>query len=454
MMAIMKRVPRDFTRNGMGCLCGWALSIGVVSFLSLSVSLLGGAACAYAAPRAEKKLSASGLAYEEVRQRYFKLRNTDTEVEKPAEWSKIAAELDAFIEAHPKSQEAPAALMNLSHLWEQLFLRSKQERMLLQSLAALSRLVREYPKDDRADDALLRAAELTEVRFQDTSGAARLNERVLSRYPASDSAPKARERLKLLRVGGAAQSPFLSPKTKPLGRAGAAWVVVLDPGHGGEDYGAKGAAGLLEKDVVLAVALEAERLLEQDPSIDVELTRRGDSFVPLAERTKIANEWRADLFLSVHNNASDSGEFSGLQTFYLDMAGDESSRLLAERENGAEVLLGAEGDLAFMLSDLTQSAKQAPSISLAHDVHAAVLGATSKDWGRLKDRGVLPGPFYVLVGAHMPCALVELFFVDNPQDGALLARKEFRTALAQGLARGVRKYLSRGSVRPVVRTSN
>jgi N-acetylmuramoyl-L-alanine amidase len=102
---------------------------------------------------------------------------------------------------------------------------------------------------------------------------------------------------------------------------------------------------------------------------------------------------------------------------------------------------------------LTQSAKQTPSISLAHDVHGAVFGATKKAYGNLKDRGVRPGPFYVLVGAHMPCALIELFFVDNPRDGALLAKKEFRAALAQGLARGVRKYLGRGSVRPVVRTS-
>jgi len=413
---------------------------------------------AVAAPRAdkarsEKALTISASTYEELRQRYFKLRNTDSKIEKPNEWTRIAAELDSFIASYPKSAEAPAALLNLSYLWEQLFEHSKQERVLLQSLAVLSRLVREYPNDERADDALLRAADLTENRYHDVKGAIRLCDRVLSRYPASDSAPKARERLKILTLGLDRQAPFASAKAKPLGHTDAEWVVVLDPGHGGEDYGAQGSGGLLEKDVVLAVALEAEKLLEQDSAIDVVLTRRGDTFVPLAERTKIANEWRADLFVSLHNNASASGESAGLQTFYLDMAGDESSKLLAERENGVAALHGKQGDLAFMLSDLTQSAKQGPSIALAHDVHANLFSVAKKSWNGLRDRGVRPGPFYVLVGAHMPCALVELFFVDNQLDGALLAKKEFRAALAEGLAKGIRKYLSRGSVKPVTRAS-
>jgi N-acetylmuramoyl-L-alanine amidase len=221
------------------------------------------------------------------------------------------------------------------------------------------------------------------------------------------------------------------------------WVVVLDPGHGGEDLGARGQVGLYEKDVVLAIALEAERLLEAREDVQVELTRRVDEFVPLAMRTQFANQWSADAFVSLHNNASEERSLSGLQVFYLNAASDEAGRLLAERENSGAGAVEQLDDIDLILGDLTQSAKQEPSIALAHILNERILSAAKRVWPEVRASGVRPGPFYVLVGARMPCALVELFFIDHAGDGAQLARARVREAIARGLVSGINAYLDR-----------
>jgi N-acetylmuramoyl-L-alanine amidase len=216
--------------------------------------------------------------------------------------------------------------------------------------------------------------------------------------------------------------------------------VVIDPGHGGEDLGAQGYGGILEKDVVLDVAFATERVLEKQKIARVRLTRRGDHFVPLSERSAMANTWRADLFISLHTNASPKGKLSGLETYYLDMNGDEASRLLAERENASEALAGENADLQFILSDLVQHAKLDDSIRAGTLIHTALVRTLAKQKAGVKDLGLRKAPFYVLVGAHMPCVLLELLFIDNENDGKLISRKEFRHALAEGIATGVRDY--------------
>jgi N-acetylmuramoyl-L-alanine amidase len=199
--------------------------------------------------------------------------------------------------------------------------------------------------------------------------------------------------------------------------------------------------GLLEKDVTLSVAMELEALLRKDADIRVIVTRRNDKFVPLAQRTEIANSSHADLFISLHNNASPQHQLSGLEVFYLDLEGDDASRKLAERENASVQFEGAGGDLSYMLSDLIQHAKVGDSIRLAETIKREALGEVEERWGKFHDLGVKKAPFYVLVGAHMPCVLVEMFFIDNPEEGKRLAQREFRQSLARGLHRGIRHYL-------------
>ncbi len=216
--------------------------------------------------------------------------------------------------------------------------------------------------------------------------------------------------------------------------------IVLDPGHGGYDGGARGYNGLLEKEVTLDLAKQVKVYLEANYPVTVSLTREDDSFVPLARRTNFANKRNADAFVSIHLNASPSHTLHGLEAYYLDTADDEASRKLAERENGLP-----EGavldDLSFILSDLIQSGKLEGSIELAHALEAGVSHAAKPMYGDSRSFGVKKGPFFVLVGAHMPCSLLEVYFVDSPNDGAKLASSQFRSVVAKGIGNALIRFL-------------
>lgn len=223
----------------------------------------------------------------------------------------------------------------------------------------------------------------------------------------------------------------------------AAPVIVIDPGHGGEDFGAIGVGGLLEKDLALLISSRVRDLLQQDYGIQVKLTRESDHFKTLAERTAIANDYDAAAFISIHMNASEKKNLSGLTTFYLDNSNDAASLALAEREN--QSLNSGDGplsDLQLMLSDVIQSTKLADSIRLAHAIQSEILKFLSSQRPKIKDLGVRKAPFYVLVGAHMPCVLVELFFIDHPDDSAALAERTFREKIAQALAKSIAAFIS------------
>jgi N-acetylmuramoyl-L-alanine amidase len=214
--------------------------------------------------------------------------------------------------------------------------------------------------------------------------------------------------------------------------------IVLDPGHGGKDPGAVGVGGIAEKDVVLAVAKKLAEKLKREMGVEVVLTRNGDTFIPLEDRTAVANAEEADLFISLHLNASPNPEARGLETYYLDNTTDEASIRLAARENGTS--RKNISDLQFILSDLTQNSKLEDSITLAHRLHGSVVSHVGRRYGAVKDLGVKKALFYVLVGARMPSVLVELFFVTNRIEGRSLARQGYQDAVAGALFDGIKKY--------------
>jgi len=214
--------------------------------------------------------------------------------------------------------------------------------------------------------------------------------------------------------------------------------IVLDPGHGGKDPGAIGAGGIAEKDIVLSVAQKLARKLAKEMGIEVVLTRKNDSFVRLEDRTAIANAEDADLFLSLHMNASTSGDAKGLETYYLDNTSDEASIRLAARENGTS--RKNISDLQFILSDMTQNMKLEDSISLAHRLHGSLVDSMSKKLGAVKDLGVKKALFYVLVGARMPSVLVEMFFITNKIEGQAMSRETYQNAIVEALYDGIQKY--------------
>ena len=214
--------------------------------------------------------------------------------------------------------------------------------------------------------------------------------------------------------------------------------VVLDPGHGGKDPGAIGVGGIAEKDIVLAVAKKLERKLKQEMGVEVVLTRRDDRFIPLEDRTAIANAEGADLFVSLHMNASPNGEARGLETYYLDNTNDEGSLRLAARENGTS--RRNVSDLQFILSDMTQNMKLEDSITLAHHVQHSLVNGMSTRLADVKDLGVKKALFYVLVGARMPSVLVEMFFITNQTEGRVMSQETYQNAVVDALYDGIVKY--------------
>jgi N-acetylmuramoyl-L-alanine amidase len=214
--------------------------------------------------------------------------------------------------------------------------------------------------------------------------------------------------------------------------------VVLDPGHGGKDPGAIGVGGIAEKDIVLAVAKKLERKLKQEMGVEVVLTRRDDRFIPLEDRTAIANAEGADLFVSLHMNASPNGEARGLETYYLDNTNDEGSLRLAARENGTS--RRNVSDLQFILSDMTQNMKLEDSITLAHHLQHSLVDGMSTRLTDVKDLGVKKALFYVLVGARMPSVLVEMFFITNKTEGRAMSQESYQNAVVDALYDGILKY--------------
>jgi N-acetylmuramoyl-L-alanine amidase len=217
--------------------------------------------------------------------------------------------------------------------------------------------------------------------------------------------------------------------------------IVLDPGHGGKDTGAIGAGGILEKDVVLRIAKKLARRLRSEMGIEVVLTREHDTFIPLEERTAIANKENADLFVSLHTNASPNPRVGGIETYYLNNTDDEAARRLAERENAGsnrEI-----SDIQYILSDLIQNSKMEDSIALAHHLHASLVKQAGRRFGTVKDLGVKQALFYVLVGARMPSVLAEMFFITNRSEARWLGGESYHAGIVEGLFQGIKQFAQR-----------
>lgn len=389
--------------------------------------------------------------FSELKAQYLSLRNTDAEIVRAGEWENLGKKFEKFADTNAKGLDAPYALFYAAVLYEELFEKFGGKDRAYKCVALLERLARDYPGHDLGDDGLLKRGDLFLHVLKDKGEAKRNFQEIVTAYPEGDMYEVAKHRLGRLESGDNSGEELEKPQTKSRQESTKPYsgerhkkpLIVIDPGHGGEDYGAVGFGGLLEKDVVLDVALELERLLRDELQAIVRLTRRSDVFVPLAERTNLANDFEADLFISLHTNASPHGKLSGLETFYLDNTDDAASKKLAERENASTRFEGPEGDLQYMLSDLIQNAKLDDSILFANLVHANILRLLKPKWQRTADLGVRKGPFYVLVGAHMPCILLEMFFIDHSEDGQRLGEKTFRKDIALGVFRGVEQYLLR-----------
>ncbi len=220
-------------------------------------------------------------------------------------------------------------------------------------------------------------------------------------------------------------------------------LVVIDPGHGGYDSGTEVAAPLFEKDLALQIALRLSGELRAR-GMRVALTRSGDYFVTLADRTALANRADADLFISIHLNSSSDLGIAGIETYYLNNTTDRATIRLARMENssgGAAYGTRSGGDLNYILSDMRQQYKANESVALASMIETEAAADLSGSLGvQVSARAAMRGPFYVLVGAHMPAVLVECGFLSNHDERARLASAQYQQVLARGIAEAVARY--------------
>jgi N-acetylmuramoyl-L-alanine amidase len=216
--------------------------------------------------------------------------------------------------------------------------------------------------------------------------------------------------------------------------------IVLDPGHGGHDAGTIGPEGLREKDLVLDVAKRLGALIEERLGSEVIFTRADDTFIALERRTEIANQAKADLFLSIHANSSTLASAAGVETYYLNFTTSKAALELAARENS-----GSQKTI-FELQDLLQKIALKDKVEESHEFASRIQGAlynfSAKSDTHARDRGVRKAPFVVLIGASMPSVLSEIGFISNAHDESIMKRGEYRQHLAEALFKGLSSYAS------------
>jgi N-acetylmuramoyl-L-alanine amidase len=217
--------------------------------------------------------------------------------------------------------------------------------------------------------------------------------------------------------------------------------IVIDPGHGGRDYGAPGyLKGVHEKGIALQIARRLAKLIRKELKCEVFLTRNSDRFLTLEERTAIANTKNADLFISIHTNSHRDRRAYGIETYFLNLATDDEAIRVAALENATSTK--NISDLQTILTDLMQNAKINESSRLAGNVQVSMVNYLKrKRWSRIKDKGVKQAPFYVLLGAQMPAILVETSFISNPRECKRLVNPTYQQRLCEAIVIGIKKYI-------------
>ena len=276
---------------------------------------------------------------------------------------------------------------------------------------------------------------------------------VVDIYPlgAAEAAPRTKAPAAAEKPAGAVEKPLppvkrdVDLKDPNLGGASLARqlglgvrTVVIDPGHGGPRPGTIAKGGLQEKDVNLAIALALRGMLKE-AGIEAVLTRESDVDVGLEDRTVIANQKRADLFVSIHSNAHRDRKRGGAETFFLNISPDPSVIELAARENATSTK--SIGEMKSILQKIMQNSKVKESLALAESVQKNLVRTLGREIPGFRDLGVHGGPFWVLIGGEMPSVLVEVAHLSNAKEEAKLKTTKFREQAARGIFDGIMEYV-------------
>jgi N-acetylmuramoyl-L-alanine amidase len=255
---------------------------------------------------------------------------------------------------------------------------------------------------------------------------------------AEEPGPPSRLILELQAAPATAGRPAAPPPPPAAVPAGAVRTIVIDPGHGGTEVGAQGPGGTLEKDITLAIARKLRGALSNSLGVQAFLTRDGDREVPLDDRAAFANNYKADIFLSIHANASRAVGAKGAEVYFLSyQAADEESRRVAAAEGAwaGDTAAAADPSVAMILWDMAQAEHLEESSALASRIQEELAVVTGSE-----GRGVKQAPFRVLVGAAMPAALVEVAFISNSEEEKMLASEAYQGKVVAALVRGVARY--------------
>ncbi len=216
--------------------------------------------------------------------------------------------------------------------------------------------------------------------------------------------------------------------------------IVIDPGHGGKDFGAPGyTKGVHEKEIVLQMAKRLAKMVQKELGCQVFLTRNDDRYLTLEERTAIANTKEADLFISLHTNAHKNSGAYGIETYFLNLATDDEAIRVAAMENATS--RKNISDLQTILTDLMQNTKINESARLASFIQGSMNENLRKRYDMINNKGVKQAPFYVLIGAQMPAVLVETGFISNPRECKRLLSSEYQDHICKAIIKGIRNYI-------------
>ena len=237
-------------------------------------------------------------------------------------------------------------------------------------------------------------------------------------------------------------STFEPPPQPTIPQAKSFKTIVLDPGHGGKDPGARGLRGTEEKDITLKVALRLRDLLSKQPGVRVLMTRDQDVFVELEERAKFANRHEADLFVSIHVNSHPSRSVKGIEIYHFGEAKDQRALEVAARENGTPLSSTGVG-WEYLVADLLTAKKIEESLELAWTAKESLVTHMNSHY-TITDHGVKTAPFYVLRYTSMPSILAEIAYISNPSEEDLLRKNAFIRDVADSLLNGVTSFLATG----------
>jgi N-acetylmuramoyl-L-alanine amidase len=372
--------------------------------------------------------------YSETKKNFQKLKNTDIYFKKPKDWNFNIDKLKIFSEKLPYEQAAESIFL-IAQAYNILWKNNRSEEFFDLANKYYEEVIDRFPNSSKSPWSL---KELYLINFKkDKDLAKEYLEKIISDYPDSEYFEFATTTI----------NNKLEDNKINVPKSNTNYTVVIDPGHGGEDFGAVGVGGIYEKDVVLEIAYKIKDKLEEQNIAKAILTRDSDTFIPLQKRTEIANKNLANLFISLHCNASETKKLSGFEIYTLDTSGDKAANLLAQRENASFDEHGHESeeldDVSLIVGDVIRANKKKESLQLAFELTNGIKKSLiDSEFEKIVLKKPKSALFYVLVGANMPAALVEFAYIDNQQEGLLLSTPKFREQLSDGVVEGIKKFKS------------